>query len=208
MGTKRRRREAEVLDAAANVFYERGYASSTIEDVADALGMLKGSLYYYIRTKEDLLYRLISEIHEGVDGVLEGVRDAEGLSAAERLDLYVRRVVAYNAENVKRVTIYYHDIDQLSDPSRTDILAKRRAHEEYITSLIQRAQAAGDADRSADPKLLANCVFATIMWIYRWYRPGGGVSVDELAETCARFTRYGLRGGDGTPMTDGVPLSA
>src|ERR1700679_3195574 len=82
---KGRRRDREVLRAATTVFYERGYASATVQDVADALGMLKGSLYYYIDSKEDLLYRLLLEIHDGVDEVLAEVEAAEGLSGIEKL---------------------------------------------------------------------------------------------------------------------------
>src|SRR5579871_5483796 len=73
------KREAEVVSAAADIFYERGYASATVQDVADALGLLKGSLYYYIESKEDLLYRLMGEIHDGVDVLLDEISAAEDL---------------------------------------------------------------------------------------------------------------------------------
>src|SRR6202012_4102939 len=95
-GGKARRSDAEGIDVAATIFYERGYATATVQDVADALGMLKGSLYYYIDSKEDLLYRLMIDIHDGVDEVLDEVIATEGLSAMEKLDLYVRRQVQYN----------------------------------------------------------------------------------------------------------------
>jgi AcrR family transcriptional regulator len=191
-GAKPRRRDGEVLEAAAEIFYERGYASATVQDVADSLGMLKGSLYYYIDSKEDLLYRLMEEIHDGVDEVLAEVKAVQGLSAAEQLDLYVRRTVEYNARNLKKITVYYHDIDQLSPARRAEILSRRRTHEDHVTKLIRQAQADGDAAPDLDAKLLSNCVFGTIIWIYRWYRPGRGVSVEELTDACARFARYGI----------------
>jgi AcrR family transcriptional regulator len=191
-GPNPRRRDAEVLDAAADIFYGKGYASATMQDVADALGMLKGSLYYYIDSKEDLLYRLMQEIHDGVDEVLAAVIAADGLSALDKLDLYVRRQVEYNARNLKKISVYYHDIDQLSGTRRREILSRRRAHEDHVVALIRQAQADGDAAPDLDPKLLSNCVFATIIWIYRWYRPGRGVSVEELTDTCARFVRNGV----------------
>lgn len=190
---KPRRRDTEVLDAAADVFYERGYATATVQDVADALGMLKGSLYYYIDSKEDLLYRLISDIHDGVDQMLEEVQAAEGLSAIERLELYVRLAMENNVRNLKKISVYYHDVDQLSDTRRKDVLRRRRAHDEYVAKLIRTAQADGDCDPSLDAKLLTNCVFAVVIWMYRWYRPGR-VSVDELTATSIRFIRHGLAG--------------
>jgi TetR/AcrR family transcriptional regulator, cholesterol catabolism regulator len=193
-GAKPRRRDIEVIDVAANIFYERGYASATVQDVADALGMLKGSLYYYIDSKQDLLYRLMVDIHDGVDQMLAEVKDAPDLSAADRLELYVRRAVEYNARNLKKISVYYHDIDQLTGPLQKEILARRRAHDDYVTKLIRQAQADGDVDPDLDAKLLSNCVFATIIWMYRWYKPGRGVSVEQLTDTSARFVRYGLRG--------------
>jgi AcrR family transcriptional regulator len=191
---KARRRDAEVIDVAATIFYERGYATATVQDVADALGMLKGSLYYYIDSKEDLLYRLMIDIHDGVDHVLAEVMETQDISAADRLELYVRRAIEYNARNLKKISVYYHDIDQLTGPRRKEILTRRRAHDEYVTKLIRQAQADGDVDARLDAKLLNNCVFATIIWMYRWYKPGRGVSIEELSDTSARFVRYGLKG--------------
>jgi TetR/AcrR family transcriptional regulator, cholesterol catabolism regulator len=192
---KARRRDAEVLAVAAQIFTERGYASATVQDVADALGMLKGSLYYYIDSKEDLLYRLLCEIHDGVDEVLAEVTAVEGLSAMEQIELYVKRQVEYNARNLKRISIYYHDADQLSPTRRTEILTRRKAHEEHVINLIRQAQTDGAVDPDLDARLLSNCVFATVIWIYRWYRPGRRLSVEELSQTCALFVRNGLGGG-------------
>jgi TetR/AcrR family transcriptional regulator, cholesterol catabolism regulator len=187
-----RRRDAEVLEAAADIFYERGYASATVQDVADGLGMLKGSLYYYIESKEDLLYRLMDEIHDGVDEVLAEVIASEGLTAIQKLDLYVRSQVQYNVRNLKKISVYYHDLDQLTGARLKEIVGRRRKHEEHVVALIEQAQADGDADPSLDAKLLSNCVFGTIIWIYRWYRPGRGISAEQLSDTCARFALHGL----------------
>jgi len=188
----KRQREAEVLEAAATIFYERGYASATVQDVADAMGILKGSLYYYIDSKEDLLYRLMTEIHDGVDEALAATLAAEGLSAAERLELYVRTEVEYNARNLTKVSVYFHEMDQLSPTRHKEIVGRRRVHEDQVTALIQQAQADGDADPDIDARLLSNCLFATVIWMYRWYRPGRQISVKSVADVCAHFVRYGV----------------
>lgn len=193
-GTKPRRRDAEVLAAAADVFYERGYASATVQDVADSLGMLKGSLYYYIDSKEDLLYLLMEEIHEGVGEMLATIQAEEDLSALQQLERYARATIEYNARNLKKISVYYHDIDLLGGARREEIVSWRRSHEDQITDLIRQAQAEGDAVEDIDPKLLTNCLFATVIWMYRWYRPGRGVSVDDISETCGRFVLGGLTG--------------
>lgn len=189
-----RKRDAEVLDAAARVFYEQGYADTSVQDVADAVGILKGSLYHYIQTKEDLLYRLLEEVHEKVHEILEEVQGVEGLAPLDRLHLYVSRQIEYNARNLIRISVYYHDVERLSEQRRKAIYVHRRAHEDFVTNLIAEAQAAGQVDAAQDPQLLANCVFGTVIWIYRWYRPRGRIRPAELAEMCADFALAGVRG--------------
>src|SRR4051795_7441902 len=92
----RKRRDEEVLDAAARVFARRGYSDASVQDVADELGILKGSLYHYIATKEDLLYWLLEGVHADVELILEEVSQADDLSPLGRIELYARRQVLYN----------------------------------------------------------------------------------------------------------------
>ena len=88
------RRDQEVLSAAARVFYARGYADASVQHVADELGILKGSLYHYISSKEELLYRLLDETHGDASRILAQVEAEQGLAPLARLRLYVRRQVA------------------------------------------------------------------------------------------------------------------
>jgi 3-oxoacyl-[acyl-carrier protein] reductase len=118
-----RKRDAEVIAAATKVFYERGYSAATVQDVADELGILKGSVYHYIKTKEDLLFRLLEEVHEDVAEILEQVVAEEGPDPLQRLGRYVAKQVEYNLENLARISVYYHDFDRLGDEGRKQVLA-------------------------------------------------------------------------------------
>jgi AcrR family transcriptional regulator len=194
-GAQGRPRDAEVLEAAALVFARRGYASATVQDVADELGILKGSIYYYIRTKEDLLFRLLNGVHDEVDAVLAQVAEAEGLTPLERLCEYVRRQTTYNLRNLVRIAVYYNDLDQLSDERRREPLLRRRLHEDFVAELVRDAQREGAIDDARDPRLLANNVFATIMWPYRWFKPRGRTKLEDVVESCVAFVRGGLTAG-------------
>jgi hypothetical protein len=90
------------------------------------------------------------------------------------------------------VSVYYHEMDRLSAARHKEIVGRRRSHEERVIELIRQAQADGDADPDIDAKLLSNCLFATIIWMYRWYRPGRQMSVENVADVCAHFVRYGV----------------
>jgi TetR/AcrR family transcriptional regulator, cholesterol catabolism regulator len=192
---RKKRRDREVVDAAAKVFYERGYADASVQDVADELGILKGSLYHYIDTKEDLLYRLLDELHDEVEAITDEVAAVEGLKPLERVALYVRRQVLFNAENLPRIAVYYNDYERLSPDRRAAILGRRKLHESFVIDLIEQAQRAGDANPALDAKLLSNFIHGAVIWTYKWYRPYGKVSREKMADTCADFVLRGVIGG-------------
>jgi AcrR family transcriptional regulator len=164
-----------------------------VQDVADELGILKGSLYHYIKTKEDLLFRLLLETHDEIYEILEEVAALEGLDPLERLEIYIRKQVEYNIDNLLRVSVYYHDLERLTEERRKQIVARRREHEQWVIALIKEAQAQGLADPDLDPKIAARCIFATIIWTYRWFKKGRD-GREKVASTCAAFALRGVIG--------------
>jgi AcrR family transcriptional regulator len=191
--TPPKKREREIIDAAAEIFHRNGYADTSVQDVAESVGILKGSLYYYIDSKEDLLYRVLLEVHEDAQGILESILALPDVTPLERIAAYVRRHVEYNVHNVTKVAVYYHDFDLLSADRRDVIRKHRREYENFLENLIREAQAAGEVDETADPRALAYCMFGTMNWTYTWYRPNGRMSVAELCDTIAQFAVNGLR---------------
>jgi len=191
----RRKRDDEVVAAAAKVFYERGYSAATVQDIADELGILKGSLYHYIKTKEDLLFRLFEQVHKEVEGILEEVLAIEGIDPLERISVYVHRIVVHNLNDLQRISIYYHELDRLTEERRKSVIAWRRRHDRFLRELIKQAQDEGLADASVEAGLLANCVFATVIWPYRWFQPGRGDTPESIADTCTAFVTRGVQGG-------------
>lgn len=190
-----RRRDQEVLNAAAKVFHSRGYSDASVQDIADELGILKGSLYHYIDSKEDLLFRVLGDTHDEVQAILEQVEGMEGVPPLEKLREYARRQVEYTSRNLAKMAIYYHDADQLSELRRTELHRKRRVHEQFVTRLIEEAQERGDVAADVDARLTTNYLFGSMIWVYRWYNPGGKLSPNELATTCADFILRGVAGG-------------
>jgi AcrR family transcriptional regulator len=191
----RRKRDDEVVSAAAKVFYERGYSAATVQDIADELGILKGSLYHYIKTKEDLLFRVFEQVHKEVEGILEEVLAVVGLDPLERISLYVRRIVVHNLNDLERISIYYHELDRLGEDRKKAVIAWRRRHDRFMRDLIRAAQEQGLADASVDAGMLANCVFATVIWPYRWFHAGSKDTPESIADTCVAFVSRGVKGG-------------
>jgi AcrR family transcriptional regulator len=201
-----RRRDAELRTAATSLFHDRGYEGTSVEDIASALGILKGSLYYYISSKEDLLFGIVSEVHDDVQRIVAESLSRTELAPLERVALYVRKQALYNLSNVTRITVYYREMDQLGADRRDAIRAQRRRQHQAITEVLEQAQSAGEVDGSVNIHLASHSVFATVNWIYTWWRPDGasGQLKEEVAESCVDFVLCGVPGFGG--RRDTAPL--
>lgn len=189
-----RGREQEILDAAVDIFHAKGYSATSVDDVAASVGILKGSLYYYMDSKEDLLRRIVEEVHEDVEELIQASLARTELPPLQRLAEYVRAQVDYNVRNIKRVRVYYHDYEQLSPAVLASVRKSRRTNEHRIVDLVKEAKDADEVPASLNERLATKTAFATITWMYTWYKPGGGVSGKEFGDFCADFVVNGLRG--------------
>jgi AcrR family transcriptional regulator len=187
-----KRRDRQILEAAAHIFHERGYADTSVQDVANAVGLLKGSLYYYIESKEDLLFRVLQDVHAQAKQILDVVPEMD-VPPLERLAAYVRGHVEFNLRNIEKVAVYYHDFSQLSPERREEIVATRKRYEEFVIALIEEAQAAGEVDPDLDAHVATYSVLGMLNWVYTWYRPGGKVSISDFADLVAEIVVGGLR---------------
>jgi AcrR family transcriptional regulator len=191
-----KRREAEVIEAAIAIFHERGYSDTSVEEIANALGILKGSLYYYIDSKEDLLFAIVRDVHEDVERLLAEALEDDGSTPLERLRRYIRSQTEYNARNIAKISVYYDDMSRLSSTRMVEIRDARREAERAIRALVVEAQEAGEIPASIDPRLAGQSIFATVNWVYRWYDPNGRIGPDELADFTACYALHGLTGAD------------
>lgn len=183
---------ARLLEVAADLFARQGYAKTSMQDVADAVGILKGSLYYYIDSKEDLLFRILDDTRRDTIKFVEEIATRTDLPPLERLRAYVERHIEYNATNVTRITVYYHDFDSLSRDLGAQVGSQNKRYEEFVEQLIDEAKATGDVDPGLDTKLVTKSVFATINHLYRWYRPDGRVKPLDAARQLAEFVVAGV----------------
>lgn len=185
-------RDAEVLATAARVFHDRGYASSSVQVIADELGILKGSLYYYTKSKEELLYRIIQTVYDDLQVILDEVQ-ASSLPPLEKLREYVYRQARYATENITGIAIYYRDADQLSAERRDSITESRRRHQRFVRELIVEGQAGGVIVAEEDPVVLADLIFGSFIWTYRWFDPAGKRSSEAVARAAADFAVRAVR---------------
>jgi len=170
-----RKRRAEVIDAAVQIFHEKGYEASTIQDIADAVGVLKGSLYYYFTSKEDVLFEILQEVHEEALAAAVEAIEIDG-DPVEKIYAFVQTLARFNADNKVRMGILLHDFRSLSQPRIKQIVAERDRYEAILRQLILDGQEQQLICPDIDPKLATRALMGMINTIYEWFSPRGGRS--------------------------------
>jgi len=175
------KRMAEILASAANMFYQKGYHATTIEDVARDVGILKGSLYYYIDSKEDLLFELLLDVIEQGDQrlkqAIEGIQDP-----AEQLQRAVDAQIEHIIQNQVRVGLFLHEFDNFHSGRWQRVRDVMRRYQRRFENILRAGQASGQFVEG-DPWLLANGILGAGNFIYRWYPGHKAPSLEAVKKT-------------------------
>jgi AcrR family transcriptional regulator len=189
----RRNRDAEIIDAAIEVFSRKGFAAASMQDVADAVGLLKGSLYHYISSKEEMLFRIFDESHRQGSAIMEEVA-ALDLPPLDRLHAYFARYVHWYLDNVERVSLYFKEWRYLEGERRKTVVDQGRIYARFVRGLIEEAQAAGDVDPSVDAKLASFYIMGAVNAVPDWYHRDGRYSAATIARRYADLSVHVLTG--------------
>ena len=183
-------RRTELTRAAARLFAQKGYHGTSIGDLAEALGVQKGSLYAHIESKADLLWEVAREgaaaFHTALDSVPE-----EG-SALERIGLALRAHLRVVAEQLDVATVFVREWRYLQGERRDEIVAERRRYEERFRSLFREGRELGGLRTDLDESTAALLALSAANWAYTWLRPG--YDTDELADRFYALLIDGMRG--------------
>jgi len=183
----------EVYEGAARLFFAKGYEATSVQNIADEVRLLKGSIYYYFSSKEELLFVIVERAHAAL---LEKLAEAEQIAdPVERLRVAIKGHVENVASNIVPVTIFFNDFRSLSKAHRAAILDERRSYESRMREMIGQAQAAGAFPPDLDLNLATKAVLGMTNWVYKWFRESGDLSPSEIGEIFAAFVFGGLVSG-------------
>jgi AcrR family transcriptional regulator len=186
MGTRR----DELASVAAQLFAERGFHGTSMGDLAEAMGVQKGSLYSLTTSKQELLYRAMREgadaFHEGLDAV------PEDAPAVERIRLALRSHLRVVSAQVDVATVFTREWRYLEGEHRDEILAERRRYEERIRGLFRDGVESGELRSDLDVGAAALLVLSAANWAYTWLTPER--DTDELADRFTALLVEGIRG--------------
>ena len=179
---------AAVRDVALTLFAERGYHGTALSQIASTLGIRTPSLYNHMRAKQDLLRDIVAQTTEQVwadyEEAVEGVDDV-----AERLRRATKTYALRHATHRREALIVNRDITSLEEPARSQVLELRRRHAHAVRDLIREGVEAGHFVEQ-DPTLAAFGILEMCVSIARWFREGGELSAEAVAD---KYSEFALR---------------
>src|SRR5919199_6611748 len=183
-------RREELTRQAARLFAEKGYHGTSIGELAEAMGVQKGSLYAHIQSKQDLLYETMREgaaaFHAGLDAI------PDDLPATEKIRLALRSHLRVVADQLDVATVFVQEWRYLEGERREEILADRRRYEDRIRAFFREGRDLGVLRTDLDDATAALLVLSAANWAYTWLQPGR--DTDDIADRFYDVLLDGTRG--------------
>ena len=178
-----------IIDAALEVFRQKGYANARMADIAKRAGVSYGLVYHYFGSKEGLLFAVLERSTRGIVERLRQVCESGSRDPLERFKLLLRTHLSLILDTYrKEARILFLDEEHLiriSKEFQVDILNMYR-------SQLQTLQSQGYIDKKRNVIALAFNILGVINWHLRWYKPGGVMSLDDVADEMLSFVLHGL----------------
>ncbi|MFZ3454312.1 TetR/AcrR family transcriptional regulator [Arthrobacter sp. 7Tela_A1] len=191
-GTRRGRPgydQQTVLNIAVDVFNRHGYEATSMGILAENLGITKSAIYHHVPSKGDLLRLALENALGGLEGVLDDPRASTGPADA-RLEFVLRGTIEVLTERLPFVTLLLR-LRGNTEIER-DALERRRQFDRRVSELVDAARAEGSLRSDIDPRTTTRLLFGTINSIVEWYKPGGSLSGQKLADDIISMVFEGL----------------
>ena len=164
-------RKQRIIDTAAELFHKKGYQSTTLQDVSEALGVSKAALYHYVKSKDDLLWIIYTQAFENI------FHDTHRISSMDLPpDQKLRRVIRNHIKNIilkdlSMFSVFFSEENQLPEKDVKKIREEKKRYTQMIEDIIGEGIRKG-VFAEADPRLQAYAILGMCNWIYTWYKPG------------------------------------
>jgi AcrR family transcriptional regulator len=185
-------KEQEIITVAARLFKEKGYRATTLEDIAAAVGMLKGSLYYYIRSKEELLYLVVRDPIRQAYNKLEEIVTSEAPVKVKIAQAIVNHMTVFH-QHYPHIAVYLHDYHHLMQQLEKNTIETPRHYHQLWATLLEQGVATGEVRSDLNVKVTGYAILGMCNWIYRWYNPQGTLSAEEIAGIFTTLVLEGLK---------------
>jgi len=184
-------KKQQILEAAARVFRQKGYDRATLRDIAKEAGLLPGSLYYHIRSKEDLLRQVVEQPIRELYGQLEDLVVAEAPAADKLARALAMHLRAFDT-HYPSLFVYLQNLLQV-DAMRRPLHKQAKRYEECWQQLLVQGIQRGEFPPDLDVKVAVFAILGMCNWMHRWYRQDGRLSIEEIIQQYTRLVLDGVR---------------
>jgi AcrR family transcriptional regulator len=179
-----------LLRVAVELFNERGYDGTSMEDLGRRLGITKSAIYHHVSGKDELLRLAVDRALDGLFGEVAKLDQVRG-TAVDKLEQLVRGSVHVLVTELPYVTLLLRV--RGNTQVERDALTRRREFDQIVTGLVDQAITEGDIRPHGDRPAIARLLFGMVNSIAEWYRPDGPTNADTLAEMLVDMAFHGLR---------------
>lgn len=184
-------RSEEVYAAALRLFTEKGYHATSMQDIAAAVGLYKGSLYHYIGSKEDLLLEVFERAMRSLLSEVERIVADTSLPPREQLRLVIEAHACAVAENLAALTVYLHEFRALTGGTFDAVRQQRERYRELVSTIVARGVSLGEFV-CEDVGIATLGILGMCNWLAQWYRPGGRFPPLEIGRQFASLVLEGV----------------
>ncbi|HEX6682724.1 MAG TPA: TetR/AcrR family transcriptional regulator [Candidatus Limnocylindrales bacterium] len=187
---KRSSRE-KILEAALDLFAEKGYDATGVQEIVATAGVTKGALYHHFSAKEDILFEIYGSVFEGQLAALDEILET-GQDPAWTLRAVIDNLVTSTAASAKAAAIFSREVSRLDPVRYKELQSDWRRYQDSVRALIRQAQADGVFAADASPEIVSWAIFGVTTSLHTWYRPDGPKSASDIAQELADLVLAGL----------------
>lgn len=181
----------DIMRAATELFSRKGFHAATTQELADAVGLVKGTLYYHIGNKEKLLYRIHQQVTE--DGIrrwsLLVTEDRPAASVIRDMIVEHCRVMDLNRD---AIAVFSNEMRYLGPALRRRVIARRDVYHDLLERTIERGVERGEFSTTSS-RLASLTILGMLNGMYRWYQSGGRLGPEEIGDLYSEIVLSGLR---------------
>lgn len=196
-------RQQELVKASARVFKKKGYHGATMQDIADEVGMLKGSLYYHIESKEKLLFEILLT---GIDVVYEGLKQVleSDLDPKEKLPRAILAHLRSYESRYDEVSVFLNELVNLPEGMRVEYHKKARGYVDLWMELFQEGVEKGCFRADLNAKMAVYAILGICNWTSKWLNLNGPLTLDEIARNYSEIVLNGVLSGAARKHEKGI----
>lgn len=183
-------RQMEIALAAVKLFEKKGYHATSVQDIADEVGLQKGSLYHYIHSKEDLLLQIAHQAITDFNQRLEAILSSD-LPAKEKLVQAIENHLTVSTANLETTTVLLREAFSLGENQHQMIQDLTDRYVDLWTEILIEGKRNGEF-QVEHPKITALAILGACNWVYRWYRTSGKLGAKEISSMFSTLFLDGL----------------